>query len=1119
MMEETYEVHIMLDQHGRYTLANYGLMEPFCSFLPGVAGETGVPMWCYYVNRGQCVSSFGIEDKDHAIMEFFPAHQAYQYTQRVGFRTFLRMGGQLVEPFSMGEYSHEMHIGMNDLRITESRQGITMEVTYFTLPEERGAALVRKVTLTNQSGAAMQLDLLDGMPALLPFGINLHSVKHMTQTAKAWMQAEKADGKAYYRVRASMEDTSDVQQVLGVNFAAARTEDGAAMPVFVDPRHIFGYDTALGSPVGFLSAAYSQWAAQPEVCENILPACFFGRQVQLNPGQSCSHTIMIGQAESKEEADSLITRMFTGDVLDKKHARAVEMTQQLTDPIATKTGNPVFDMYSRQTYLDNLLRGGTPVTLPGGKVLYIYSRKHGDPERDYNAFRMRPEYYSQGNGNFRDVNQNRRCDVLFSPAVAHANVQMFYNLLQADGYNPLVVDYVQYTLPEAVQAELVALVIDADKAAAQKLLSGAFTPGQLAMAVEKWTLSVDGTEFLAKAFAASEQGVTATFTEGYWSDHWTYNLDQIESFLSIYPETEEELLYDDPSYTWFQSPEGVLPRAKRYVVTPKGVRQYNHLQKIRATGSQLKAADGTVMHATLMEKILTLLACKTSTLDPFGMGIEMEGGKPGWYDALNGLPGLLGSSMAETLELVRVLEDTARRAAAFARPVALMTEAAQLARTITAALKDNEAVWQKDGEILPVWNALSDAREAYRAILMDGVSGEKTELSAEEINDMLAIWCAFARKAVEKAMKLGGGLCPTYFAYDVTSYHQDEEGLHPEAFQLRKMPDFLEGQVRWLRLDAPHAAKQQLAETVRESRLYDRKLNMYKVNAALSEASYEIGRAHAFTAGWLENESVWLHMEYKYLLELLRAGLYQNFAEDFHAAAVPFLDPAVYGRSPLENSSFIASSANPDPAFHGKGFVARLSGSTAEFLSIWQIMMLGRNLFTMQDGQLTLTLSPMLPAYLTHGCDTVEATLLGKTKVVYHVQPGASYVPGQYATSNMIVRWADGTESLFADALPAGEAAQRIRRQEAALIEVTLTPGKPFQFCTQCGVKLPGSVRFCTECGAQLQAAPAAAPAAAAQPKPGQPPVFQPASSQPIQLVQLNQPVFQPASDEPIQLG
>ncbi len=60
--------------------------------------------------------------------------------------------------------------------------------------------------------------------------------------------------------------------------------------------------------------------------------------------------------------------------------------------------------------MDNVLRGGYPMQLGNNKIFYVYSRKHGDLERDYNYFSMLPEFYSQGNGNFRDVNQNRRCD-------------------------------------------------------------------------------------------------------------------------------------------------------------------------------------------------------------------------------------------------------------------------------------------------------------------------------------------------------------------------------------------------------------------------------------------------------------------------------------------------------------------------------------------------------------------------------------------------------------------------------------------------------------------------------------------------------------------------------------
>ena len=38
------------------------------------------------------------------------------------------------------------------------------------------------------------------------------------------------------------------------------------------------------------------------------------------------------------------------------------------------------------------------------------------------------------------------------------------------------------------------------------------------------------------------------------------------------------------------------------------------------------------------------------------MGIQMETGKPGWNDAMNGLPGILGSTMPESYETLRVLK-------------------------------------------------------------------------------------------------------------------------------------------------------------------------------------------------------------------------------------------------------------------------------------------------------------------------------------------------------------------------------------------------------------------------------------------------------------------------------
>ncbi|NCS62348.1 MAG: hypothetical protein GW790_12980, partial [Rhodoferax sp.] len=79
---------------------------------------------------------------------------------------------------------------------------------------------------------------------------------------------------------------------------------------------------------------------------------------------------------------------------------------------------------------------------------------------------------------------------------------------------------------------------------------------------------------------------------------------------------------------------------------------------------------------------------------------------------------------------------------------------------------------------------------------------------------------------------------------------------------------------------------------------------------------------------------------------------------------VAFLDPSIYGRSPLENSSFIASSRFPDAKVHGVGFVARLSGATAEWISMVLHMGLGAAPFVVEAGELRFKPQPVLADWL-----------------------------------------------------------------------------------------------------------------------------------------------------------
>lgn len=194
-------------------------------------------------------------------------------------------------------------------------------------------------------------------------------------------------------------------------------------------------------------------------------------------------------------------------------------------------------------------------------------------------------------------------------------------------------------------------------------------------------------------------------------------------------------------------------------------------------------------------------------------------------------------------------------------------------------------------------------------------------------------------------------------------------------------------------------------ERVLTSGLRDDELGMYFLSASLTGQTYDMGRQIAFAPGWLENQSIWMHMSYKYYLQLLRGKLYDQFFSEYRGGGIlPFMDPDTYGRPLTECSSFMASSAFPDPSMHGKGFLARLSGSTAEFMDMYQLMFYGPKMFYLnEDDVLEFQLKPALPSWLfddedsagdpimdDEGQYTVSFKLFGEILVTYHNPDGSN---------------------------------------------------------------------------------------------------------------------------------
>ena len=1016
-----------LKSDGSFVIKDYNLTSPFSNFLPGIAGVWGVPLWVFYVNRGQGVVSFGIKDKDHAIAEFFPANKAYSFASSLGFRTFLKINSagrtgenKFLEPFKLVSSSkgkESMIIRSDCLEIEEilPRQGLKIRVKYFTLPNTSVAGLVRKVTIENIAKTPLELEILDGLSRIIPFGAINPFLKDMSRTLEAWMQAKVCGNLALFRLKVDPRDESQTKYIEGANFNYSFYESNRKkkLPfIIVDPRAVFDYDTSFSSPVNFLKKSFKVPLSQITCGQT--PCAFSYFKCKLAKGQSRTFYSIFGSAFKPQLIEGF-TKSLSGDFLREKEQENQEVVEAVKNNCLCVSGSKTFSQYVKNTYLDNVLRGGYPYRANNSNnaennrksIYYIYSRKHGDLERDYNQFQLLPSYFSEGQANYRDINQNRRMDLFFEPALGSKNITYFLNFLKIDGYNPLVIRGEKLYFTKAKASTILKESGIKDQRLLHLMVRG-FYLGEFFKLLDEEKIRVKGRDELAlRLLRKSEREPQAIHSEGHWIDHWHYNLDLIESFLYFYPDKLEELFLKEKFLFW-DDEHYVKPRNLRYTLRSGKIYQADSLGIDREKRASLKKRErpknflrtkkNKVYEANLICKLLTLILNKAATLDPAGIGIEMEADKPGWCDSLNGLPALFGSSLCETLALkraclmlIRALKQLSGKAATISVPVEVSSFFEDLSSLLDSFLssraKNKDYLW---------WDKSNLLKENFREKTRFCLSGREKKISSSKLGKFLNKLVIKLNKGIEKAKDKKTGLPLTYFTYSVRSYDTKNGNIIPRVFSKKSLPLYLEGVMHVLRDNG----KKSLHKRVKKSALFDKKLKMYKLNAPLKDEPLEIGRSRIFTPGWLENESIWLHMEYKYLLELLKNGFYREFYDSFNKCGVCFFDPKDYGRSPLENSSFIVSSVYPDKSLWGKGFVARLSGATAELLNIWIILCLGKEPFYIdRNNQLCLRFSPILKKELFTTTketidfngkkvvlprDTFTFKLFSKTLVCYH---------------------------------------------------------------------------------------------------------------------------------------
>lgn len=336
----------MLDQNMNDVIEDYQRKSIFSGFLPGISGMHGIPLWCYYTNRGQCISSFGVQDKDHAMMEFYPAHQAHERTSVMGFRTFMKIDGHYIEAFADPCRENKMTLGMNFLSIEEETELYHIRVEYTTLPSEPLAGLMRQVSVTNKTDRVISIELADGMAEVLPSGVTSSTMKEIGQTAKAWMRV--LDHKTClpkFKVCASMEDHAEISELRGIHFAmGAQGEE--LLPVIVDRSVLFTHDNTLRKAYGLEQTPLHSLIGQFQVDCGDVPCCFFTYEKKMQPKESFSIREIYGVTEDMQAYERIRDSFVYEEWFSLKKAESEKTVADITERVCTKTGHPIFDAYN-----------------------------------------------------------------------------------------------------------------------------------------------------------------------------------------------------------------------------------------------------------------------------------------------------------------------------------------------------------------------------------------------------------------------------------------------------------------------------------------------------------------------------------------------------------------------------------------------------------------------------------------------------------------------------------------------------------------------------------------------------------------------------------------------------
>ena len=780
-----------------FKISNYDKMRPF--FMSIVSDSNH---WMFISSNGGL--SAGRKNAQYAIFPYYTDDKITESTEITGSKTIVRIknktGFEVWEPFSIrneGKYSvtRNLYKSVHGNKIIFEEINNDLKLTFrYQWASSNLFGFVRNSNLRNDGSLAADLEVLDGIQNILPYGVPSETQNRASNLVDAYKRSELVSetGLGIYALSAIIVDKAEPSEALKANIVWSLGSK--------NPKHLLS-----SSQVNHFRKGH--FLNEEVDVKGEKGAYFLNSQLMLAPSEAKQWNIVTNVNQDHSNIVALnATLKNPGQLLEEVKKDVALGTQKLIELNASSdalqcTSDSLRDTRHFSNTLFNIMRGGIfddnytiekgdfeKYLLNANKPLYHaqkgalyklsekftlqelkellssvndldferlcieylplkFSRRHGDPSRPWNVFSINTNSEIDGSkildyeGNWRDIFQNWEALAYAFPDFIDGMILKFFNASTFDGYNPY------------------------------RVTKGGFD-WEIIEPDDPWSYI------------------------GYWGDHQIiYSLKFLEFIQNHYPERLGR--YFDRDIFVYANVPYKIKSYQELLINPKDTIDFDlaadesiriSREKIGADGALLTQVDGQLHRVNFIEKMLASVLAKMSNFIPEG-GIWMNTQRPEWNDANNALVGN-GVSMVTLYYLRRYLQFFEGIFEGLDdRKFSISKELHTFFKETQQILSDNEGLLSgtiSNAGRRKILDGLGIPASGYRTkIYKSSFSGKKQQVSLKDLKSFLEVSLQFLEHSI-KANSRNDGM---YHAYNLMSIEKDG------GISVSYLSEMLEGQV------------------------------------------------------------------------------------------------------------------------------------------------------------------------------------------------------------------------------------------------------------------------------------------------------------------------------------